>query len=127
MQVSTAFALSHGLHQIGMDTEGYDTGNMYIPGNATIVINKPGLYSVTGYLCTYGANDGVTELFVEVNGSVVLASADSATTDNDTHVVSQHMMLSQGDQLSLVYSLGGNNGLSCNWEGAPARRGSRRR
>ncbi len=84
-----------------MDTEAYDTGNMYTAPNDVMTIRKSGTYLVTAGLA-WGEGDPNLQIKVRVNDAVSVAFAD-VRNQPDAHIMQLVALVrfQSGDQISL--------------------------
>jgi hypothetical protein len=83
-----------------MDTEGYDTGNMYTAPDDFITVRRSGTYLVSAYLVWGATTDGELQMRVVVNGQIVhLDDFRSATRESRT--LNILLRLQAGDTVGL--------------------------
>jgi hypothetical protein len=84
-----------------MDTEAYDTGDMYTAPDDAITITQPGTYLAIGTI-TFGAANVQRQVRVVVNGNGIRAiTAQTNGNDGDTLQVVTSLRLEVGDRVTL--------------------------
>jgi hypothetical protein len=94
--------------------QGYDTGDMYVPGDDFITIRKPGTYLIVGYVSWGDAGAGTRQLRINVDDVLRQVVVDHSTPDEYTQQVTTVQTLTAGQQVTLgaVSGLGSPAALS---------------
>ena len=84
-----------------MDTEAYDTGDMYDAPNDFITIRRPGTYLVVGTVNPDGASDVSRQVRVVVDGDPVQLSAYDGNAATITMTVVTTLRLTRGQRVAM--------------------------
>jgi hypothetical protein len=101
MEASGALSVPLGAdNSFEMDTQAFDTGNMYSAPNDFMTIRRTGTYLVTAYIAWADSASGVRQLRVLVNGAIVHSEDHTASTEV-VQSTSQLLRLTAGDVLNM--------------------------
>lgn len=92
-----------GATPVELDTEQFDTGEMYLAPDDALVVSKRGTYQITGQLGWAGSTTGNRQLRIVAGGSLNALDQMSPGTDgNVRQTVNGVARLNAGDVISLV-------------------------
>ena len=88
---------------IDLDTEQFDTGDIYLAPDDVITVKKRGTYAITGQLGWLGNAIGVRQLRIMAGGSLTaLDQTSPGTGENIRQTVTTFARLAPGDAVSLM-------------------------
>ena len=99
---------------VDLTDEGYDTGNMYVPGDDFVTITRSGTYLIVGYVSWGDAGGGTRQLRIHVDDILRQVAVDHSTADEYTQQVTTVQTLTAGQKVTLgtVSGLGSPAALS---------------